>query len=110
MADSILLALQVTSGLTAFVAVLAGAISAGRMLLHLRKHDLGVYARLGEPSVLSRSGSPLTQQYLREKRYLQSGSELVQLWGRRYHMFLRVAFIGFAICVAAMAVSVVLAI
>ena len=110
MASSLLLALQVASGITAFAALMAGAVSAGRMLLHLRKHDLGTYSRLGEPSVLSRSGSPLTQQYLREKRYLQSGSELVRLWGKRYHMFLMVALIGFAICVAAMAVSAMLAI
>jgi len=110
MAAQLLPALQYGAFVTSFIAVMAGAISAGRMLLHLRKLDLSTYARLGEPAVLSRSGSPLTQKYLWEKHYLQSEHEPVRRWGKRYHVCLIVALASFLTAVVAMALSSMLAI
>jgi hypothetical protein len=97
MAKSFFLGLMLVAFIAAFFASVAGVVSMGRLLMHLRKLDPSTYQQFGGQFSAIFGSKPAFRLYLHNRIYRQSAHEPIRTWGNRYYFSVATMFIAIAI-------------
>jgi len=97
MAQTLFFSIMLVAFIVAFFASVTGAVSAVRLLMHLRKLDPSTYEQVGGQFLALFGGKPAFRMYLGNKSYLESTHEPIRIWGKRFHFSVATLFASVAI-------------